>query len=132
MKSDNDFFAMLKWALGYPNQGDDLPRYPRNDAATNDHAVTLAQLSGIYSRVKGLDHTTALDTRPDDCNYVLEQLNFSRLEDFTRVMELHERHRASSPADAPADAEWQQAYRYLENAFLKRRIRDKTGYAQEN
>lgn len=127
VKSDKDFFAMLKWALGYPNQGDDLPRYPRNDAAANDNAVALAQLSGIYARVKGLDYTTALDTRPDDYNYILEQLNFNRLEDFTCVMELHERQRGSSPAGAPADAEWQQAYHHLENAFLKRRIRTRQG-----
>ena len=131
VKSDNDFFAMLKWALGYPNQGDDLPRYPRNDAAGNDIAVALAELNGIYSRVKGLDYTTALDTRPDDYNYILEQLNFNRLEDFTYVMEVHERQGDSSLSDTPVDAEWQQAYHHLENAFLKRRIRARQATLRE-
>ena len=122
-KSDDNFFAMLKWALGYPDQGDDLPRYPRNDAAANDNAVALADLTGIYSAIKGLDYITVLDTRPDDYHYILEQLYFNRLEDFTWVMGLHERQQDSSPAGMPADAEWQQGYEHLENAFLKRSIR---------
>ena len=46
VKSDQDFFNMLKWALGHPNRGDDLPLYPHNDAAANDIPVTLAGLNG--------------------------------------------------------------------------------------
>ena len=131
VKSDQDFFNMLKWALGYPNRGDDLPLYPHNDAEENDIPVTLTELNRFHSRVKGLDYSTALASHPDEYNYILDQLDFKRLEDFTYVMEMHAREQDVSRSNSPADAEWQQAYDYIENAFLKRHIRTRQATLKE-
>ena len=125
VKSDHDFFEMLKWGLGYPGQGDDLPRYPRNDPTANDIAVNLAGLNGLYGKLKGLDYATAMDTYSDEFNYVMEQLHFDLLEDFSYVMELNERQKDANPVNNPTDAEWQQAYDYIERAFIKSRIRNR-------
>ena len=131
VKSDQDFFNMLKWALGHPNRGDDLPLYPHNDAAANDIPVTLAELNRLHSSVAGLDYSTVLAAHPDECHYILHQLDFKRLEDFTYVMELQERQQDSSGIDSPVDAEWQQAYGHIENAFRKRHIRTRQATLKE-
>ena len=123
VKSDHDFFMMLKWGLGYPAQGDDLPLYPGNDPAAGDIAVDFAGLNGIFSKLKELDYATAAASYPDECSYVLDHLCFKRLEDFTRVMGLHERQGDASQVNNPTDAEWQQAYHHIEQAFLKRRVK---------
>ena len=131
VKSDQDFFNMLKWALGHPNRGDELPLYPHNDAAANDSPVTLAELARFHSSVKGLDYSAALASHPDTYGYILDQLGFRRLEDFTCVMELHARQQDTNRFNRPADAEWQQAYGYIENAFLKRHVRTRQAALKE-
>ena len=131
VKSDQDFFNMLKWALGHPNRGDDLPLYPHNDAAANDIPVTLAGLNGFHSSVRGLDYSAALASHPDEYGYILDQLGFRRLEDFTYVMELHERQTDSNRSNRPADADWQQAYDNIGNAFRKRRVRTRQATLKE-
>ena len=131
VKSNHDFFGMLKWGLGYPDQGDDLPLYPRNDPATNDTAVDLAGLNGIYGKLKGLNNAAAMDTYPDELNYVLEQLYFNRLEDFSYIMEMNERQKDANPVNNPADAEWQPAYDYIEHAFLKRSTKTRQAALKE-
>ena len=131
VKSDDDFINMLKWGLGYPNQGDDLPRYPHNDAAGNDSPVDLAALDRIYTRIKDLDYVTAVDTYPDEYGYILEQLNFNRPEDFNLVMELGVRQKDTDPVNHPTDAEWRQAYGYIESAFLKGRIKTRQSALKE-
>ena len=126
VKSDEDFFSVLKWGLGYPNQGDDLPLYPDNTAGGT--SVSLGVLKTIYNKVKDLDYTTDTTSHQDDYDYVLHQLNFIRLEDFTYVMGLNERQQDKNPVNHPSDEEWQQAYDYIESAYLqcKAKTRQKT------
>lgn len=123
VKSDSDFINMLKWGLGYPGQGGDLPLYPHNNAAENDAPVDLAALNRIHEKFRDPDYVAAVDTYPDEYDYILEQLNFKRLEEFNFVMELNGRQKHANPADYPTDTEWQQAYGYIESAFLKGRIK---------
>ena len=117
VKSGEDFFSMLKWGLGYPNQGDDLPLYPDNTAG--DTPVDPGALKTVYNHIKDLDAKTAIASHEADCNYILEQLNFARLEDFTYVMGLNERQQDENPVNHPGAEEWRQAYDYIESAFLK-------------
>ena len=131
VKSDYDFFGMLKWGLGYPDQGDDLPLYQRNDPATNDTAVDFAGLNGIYGKLKGLNNAASMDTYPDELNYVLEQLCFNRPEDFIYIMEMSERQKDANPVNNPTDAEWQLAYDYIEHAFLKRSTKTRQAALKE-
>ena len=117
VKSDDGFFSVLKWGLGYPGQGDELPLYPDNTAG--GASVDLSALETIYNRIKDLDYKVVTTSHQDDYDYVLEQLNFIRLEDFTYVMGLNEREQDANPVNNPSDGEWQQAYDYIESAFLK-------------
>ena len=129
VKSNTDFFNMLKWGLGYPNQGDDLPLYPNNDA--NDTAVALGELETIYNNIKDLDYDAATTSYNNDYIYVLAQLNFVRLEDFTYLMRLNERQQDKNPVSHPSDEEWQQAYDYVKSAFLKRKVITRQGRLKE-
>ncbi len=137
VKSGEDFFSVLKWGLGYPNQGDDLPLYPDNTAS--DTSVDLGALKTVYNHIKDLDYATALASHEDDYNYILDQLNFARVEDFSYVMGLNERQQDENPVNHPGAEEWRQAYDYIESAFLKckTKTRQKTlkeinGKAQNN
>ena len=121
VKSDEDFFSVLKWGLGYPNQGDDLPLYPDNTA--NGRFVDLGALNTIYNNIKDLDDTAVIASYQDDHDYVLHQLNFIRLKDFTYVMGLNTRQQDETPFTNPSDEEWRQAYDYIESAFLKCKVK---------
>ena len=123
------FFNMLKWGLGYPDSGDDLPRYPNNNS--NDTPVNLDDLNTIYSNIKDLDYAAVNNSHNSDYVYVLAQLNFIHLEDFAYVMGLNERQQDNNPVDNPSDDEWQQAYDYVEKAFLKRKAKTRQGTLKE-
>ena len=123
VKSNTDFFSMLKWGLGYPNQGDDLPFYPNNNIVNYDTSVDLNDLNTIYNTIKDLDYAAVTASHPDDYGYVLDQLNFIHLEDFAYVMGLNERQQDENPVNNPSHEEWQQAYDYIQSAFLKRKAK---------
>ena len=121
VKSDKDFFSMLKWGLGHPDRGDDLPLYPNN--TIDDTSVDLSALNTIYNNIKDLDFATVITSHKDDYGYVVDQLNFIRLEDFAYVMGLNEMQQDENPVNNPSDEEWQQAYDYIESAFRKRKTK---------
>lgn len=123
VKSGGDFFNMLKWGLGYPGQGDNLPLYPNNEL--NDTTVSVTELNAVYNRIDGLDPAQVFASHPNDYTYVLDQLNFKHLEDFTCVMGLNKRQQDSNPYNNPDAEEWQQAYDYIEGAFLKRQAKSR-------
>ena len=129
VKSNIDFLSMLKWGLGYPDQGDDLPLYPNN--TVGDTTVAMGELQTIYNNIKDLDYDAATTSYNNDYIYVLDQLNFIRLEDFTYVMGLNERKQDTNPVNNPSDGEWQQAYDYIESAFLKRKAKTRQGALKE-
>ena len=129
VKSNIDFLSMLKWGLGYPDQGDDLPLYPNN--TVGDTTVAMGELQTIYNNIKDLDYDAATTSYNNDYIYVLAQLNFVRLEDFTYVMRLNERQQDKNPVSHPSDEEWQQAYDYVESAFLKRKVKTRQGRLKE-
>ena len=126
-RTDHDFFEMLKWGLGYPNQGDDLPLYPNNDAGAGDTPVDLASLRQIHDRLRGLDYAAAVADRQEEAGYVTGQLHFPLPEDFIRVMDLNARQQDANPLHRPGDAEWQQAYRLIEQAFINGRAKSRQG-----
>ena len=131
VKSDIDFFNMLKWGLGYPSQGDELPLYPNNDAADYDTPVDPGALNTIYHDIKDFDYATGTASHQHEHDYILDQLNFTRLEDFIYVMGLNERQQDENPVNNPGDEEWQQAYDYIKSAFLKRKAKARQGTLKE-
>ena len=112
-KTGDDFLNMLKWGLGLPNQGDDLPLF-------EDAEVDLDVLNTIYTSIDGLDDATATISFPNEYNYVLSELDFLALSDFTYVMGLNERQQDTNPGNNPSDDEWEIGYGYINQAFAKR------------
>ncbi|AOY79035.1 baseplate J/gp47 family protein [Moorena producens JHB] len=110
-KSDQSFENMLRWAVGRPNQGDQLPDF-------YGETVDIHYLKeNIYQAIQ--------DNQPTDDNitsYITEQLFFLNTEDFKYCFDIHDRqiNKAQADKEEPTELEWNEVYKILEKAYRKK------------
>ncbi|MEB3282326.1 MAG: hypothetical protein VKK42_25745 [Lyngbya sp.] len=113
-KSDTGFENMLRWAVGRPNQGDELPKF-------NGNAVDIEYLkTNIYQPIKALKTT---DLVPDNIKkYIENQLFFDTVENFKYCLDVHDRQINKDEPDIqePTELEWQEVYKIIEKAYKKK------------
>ncbi|NES66825.1 MAG: hypothetical protein F6K24_16965, partial [Okeania sp. SIO2D1] len=113
-KSDTGFEKMLRWAVGSPNQGDELPKF-------NGNAVDLEYLkNNIYQQIKTLEKTESAPVNIK--NYIENQLFFDTVENLKYCLGIHERqiNKDESDTQEPTEFEWQEVYKIIEKAYKKK------------
>ncbi|NEO22468.1 hypothetical protein, partial [Moorena sp. SIO4A5] len=118
-KSDQSFENMLRWAVGSPNQGDQLPKINvQVDGQTVDVDVDINYLKGtIYQATQ--------DNKQTDNNitsYITEQLFFLNTDDFNYCFDIHDRqiNKAQADKEEPTELEWNEVYKIIEKAYRKK------------
>ncbi|MBE9116397.1 baseplate J/gp47 family protein [Lusitaniella coriacea LEGE 07157] len=123
-KTNEAFEKVLRWAVGTPNQGDNLPTFPQNDPTGTP--MDIAALNTLYKEIA--DYTLE-QVSEDRQQYILNQLCFAALEDFQFCFAVHTREIAKQRGEPdiipPTDLEWQQVYRLIEKAYRKKINRDR-------
>lgn len=118
------FERVLRWAVGTPNQGDDLPTFPQNQPSGTPMDITT--LNALSQAIK--DYTLDQVTE-DQQQYILNQLCFATLDDFQFCFDVHgreiDKQRGEPDVVPPTEAEWQQVYRLVEKAYRKKINRDR-------
>ncbi len=117
-KNDEGFEKTLRWAVGRPNRGDELPAWP--DGGEQGAPVDIEYLKKLYLDVKDID-TESIDQEIK--SYILLQLCFADLEDFRYCMGIHIRemdsHKGKPGAATPSESEWDHVYERIEKAYRK-------------
>ncbi|MEM8639444.1 MAG: baseplate J/gp47 family protein [Cyanobacteria bacterium P01_G01_bin.54] len=115
-RTDAGFEAMLRWGLGWPNQGDPLPQ----PSWSEDPEETFGDLLTMAEAIQGLATDQISDIEQD---YILNQLGFSSVAEFQRCFAAHRRENgdANDPEiEPPTEQEWQQVYGFVAKAFRRR------------
>ncbi|MDJ0676391.1 MAG: hypothetical protein QNJ36_13570, partial [Calothrix sp. MO_167.B42] len=104
-KSDQSFENMLRWAVGSPNQGDQLPNF-NNDSVDIDYLK-----KNIYEQFgkNGINKK----------NYIKNQLFFENVGDFLYCMRMHYKEINDKN---PTESEWNKVYQIIEAAYNKKNI----------
>ncbi len=118
-KTDQGFEKMICWALGSPDQGNNLPKYPNN--STNGQEVDLLFLQNLNKKIKGKEEN---DIDAGDRQYILNQLGFASIDDFAYCINTQKRQidaqKRNRSINLPDEEEWAKAYDYINTAFRKR------------
>ncbi|NEQ09353.1 MAG: hypothetical protein F6K37_26420 [Moorea sp. SIO4E2] len=112
-KSDQSFENMLRWAVGSPNQGDQLPDF-------NGDAVDIDYLKErIYQQINDIEIEQIPQEQED---YIKNKLFFATVENFKYCFEIHDRQIKKGDADVqePTELEWNEVYKILEKAYRKK------------
>ncbi len=116
---EDGFEVILRWTLGQYYQGDNLPPYP--DGKYWDEPVDLDFLLNLYDKIK----QDALNEQESEeaNNYILYQLHFLQVEEFYYCLDTYNRQQEGE--DFPTAEEWEQVYRYLDQAYLNKLRQDR-------
>ena len=126
-RTNEAFEKVLRWAVGTPNQGDALPKFPDNAPAGT--AMDILALNALFQSIR--DYTLE-QVNEDRQQYILNQLCFATLDDFQFCLNVHAREisKQSGLSDIipPTDLEWRQVYRLVERAYRKKINRDRRSH----
>ncbi|NEO09013.1 baseplate J/gp47 family protein [Moorena sp. SIO3I8] len=121
-KSDQSFENMLRWAVGSPNQGDQLPKINvQVDGQTVDVDVDINYLKGtIYQATQ--DNQQTDNNITSYITYITEQLFFLNTDDFNYCFDIHDRqiNKAQADKEEPTELEWNEVYKIIEKAYRKK------------
>lgn len=110
-KSDESFENMLRWAIGRPNQGDELPDF-------NREVVNINYLQQrIYQQIKNTQQVSQYNK-----NYIENQLFFDTVDNFQYCFGIHDKqiNQADPTVKKPTELEWQEVYKIIEKAYRKK------------
>lgn len=130
IREKQGFEAMLRWAIGRPNQGDELP-LPMGTSPQNNSFETIINL---FWKIQD---QAALDVGQNDQDYILNQLCFSTIDEFKFCLDIYTRENKLIPSTQPPQdensgtiipptkTEWQQVYRLVEKAYRQKINQDR-------
>jgi hypothetical protein len=131
-RSNAAFEAMLRWAVGTPNQSDRLPTLSEavSPEAPTATLMDISHLNALFDRMRQARQTRSSSltleqiTSDSDQQYILNQLCFAGLTDFYFCFEVHSheiaRQQGNMGIAAPTELEWQQVYNIIERAYRKK------------
>ena len=107
-QSDKSFENMLRWAVGRPNQGNELPYFQGKPVD--------------ISNLKNFDKEEPKDSETERKNYILKEIFFATIEDFKYCFEIHDREKTKGSSDVkePTELEWKKVYKIIEKAYKKK------------
>ena len=119
-RTDEGFENMLRWAIGTPGRGDELPAFPTADLLWVEQG-TFAAIADLHQEIA--DDPLDRVTEPRQ-QYILYELGFVSLEDFNFCFDAHAREMAKQRGEpesaSPTELEWQQVYARVEKAYRKK------------
>jgi hypothetical protein len=122
-RTDEAFAAVLRWAVGSPNQGDPLPALPPGIPGATESS-SLAGIIGLFQALDDLTPEAIEEEHPAAKQYILTDLYFATVEDFKLCLDAHTRQTGQVAADTeftpPTDQEWRRIYPLIEKAYRKK------------
>ncbi|MDJ0713960.1 MAG: hypothetical protein QNJ54_07045 [Prochloraceae cyanobacterium] len=99
---------MLRWAVGRPDRGNELPYFQGNPVD--------------ISNLKNFDKEEPKDSEAERKNYILKEIFFATIEDFKYCFEIHDREKKKGSLDVkePTELEWEKVYKIIEKADKKK------------
>lgn len=85
-RTEEAFEAVLRWAIGTPQQGDRLPNFPHGEP--DDVPYSLTEITNLFQTIKDYKLSQITD---DQQHYILNQLCFATIEDFKTCLDVHDR-----------------------------------------
>ena len=119
-RSDRAFENVLRWAIGVPQPGGDLPAFPTADPIWTGQG-TFEAIVDLYREIADYSLEQVTELRQ---HYILYELGFGSLEDFQFCFDVYTREIAKQQAVPnnvpPTELEWQRVYTLIEKAYRKK------------